>query len=53
MLEMPFYFSCLLTRTGTDEIAKIMNTTPDNIRHISKRAKEKLQIMLKKYGISE
>ncbi len=38
---------------GTDEIAKIMNTTPDNIRHISKRAKEKLQIMLKKYGISE
>ncbi len=32
------------------EIADIVNKTPDNIRHISQRAKKKLQGMLEKYG---
>ena len=32
------------------EIAGIVNKTPDNIRHISQRAKKKLQGMLEEYG---
>lgn len=32
------------------EIAGIVNKTPDNIRHISQRAKKKLQSMLEEYG---
>ena len=35
------------------EIAEILDKTPDNVRHISMRAKKKLQSMLEEYGFFE
>ncbi len=35
------------------EIAEILSKTPDNVRHISMRAKRKLQSMLEEYGYFE
>ena len=32
---------------------KILDTTPDNVRHISMRAKKKMHDLLDKYGISD
>jgi RNA polymerase sigma-70 factor (ECF subfamily) len=33
------------------EIGKLLGKSPDNIRHISMRAKKKLQSLLKKNGL--
>ena len=35
------------------EISEILDTTPDNVRHISMRAKKKMHDLLDKYGISD
>ncbi len=45
ILLMRYYHGMKVT-----EIAGIVDKTPDNIRHISKRAKKKLQSMLEEYG---
>ncbi len=34
-----------------EEIAKVLGETQDNIRHISMRAKRKMQKILEKYGV--
>mgnify|MGYP002508100082 CR=1 FL=1 len=34
------------------EIAEVLGETPDNIRHISMRAKKKMSKILKKYGVA-
>lgn len=36
---------------SVQEIAELLEKTPDNIRHISSRAKKKLQLMLEKMGV--
>ncbi len=35
------------------EIAEVLGETPDNIRHISMRAKKKMSKILKKYGVED
>ena len=45
ILLMRYYHGMKVT-----EIADIVEKTPDNIRHISRRAKMKLQRMLEEYG---
>ncbi len=48
VLELQYYHEL-----SVQEIAEEMGKTPDNIRHISMRAKKKLQSVLEKRGILE
>lgn len=46
VLALQYYY-----QLSTQEIAEELGTTPDNVRHISMRAKKKLQSILEKNGL--
>lgn len=46
VLALQYYY-----QLTTQEIAKELGTTPDNVRHISMRAKKKLQTILEEKGL--
>ena len=46
VLAMQYYY-----QLTTQEIADELGTTPDNVRHISMRAKRKLQTILEEHGL--